>query len=204
MYKCEQINTKGSNKKNKAEEMFDKYCEILPEDAYEVCIEVRKDLKGDSFEDFSMACNFLLGLNYRENDVPYEEIKSLKEEANNKVREILGTELSDLYDNIVSVSKQELWLGDELYTLYGYSVVPAYVQNCLVSAICVYCMMKYINTNYTVLKMAKYIYHPNVSWKVSDVEEECNILREIAKYLYNKDIDGAYNLIKDKKEIQEV
>lgn len=190
MYKC------GNVIKNKSEEMFNKYCYELPDNAEDVFDVVSKALKTGDFEDFSMACNFLDMLDYKSNDIPYEKKSLLKREANERAREILGVDLSSLYDRIVKVSKQELYCGDELYKLFGYGTVPAYVQDCIVSTIVVYHMLHESVNLVNVFDLADMIYHPFVVWENEDVKFVCSVFRNIALALYEKDIDKAYDIYK--------
>lgn len=191
MYKCSNV------VKNINEEMFNKYCYELPDNDEDVCKSVSKALKTGDFEDFSMACNFLEMLDYKSNDIPYEKKSLLKREANARVREILGVDLSGLYDRIVKVSKQELYCGDELYKLFGYSVVPDYVQDCIVSTIVVYHMLQGSVNLVNVFTLADMIYHPFVFWENEDAKFVCSVLRNIAYALYEKDIDKAYDIYKE-------
>lgn len=196
MYKCSNV------VKNKSEEMFNKYCYELPDNVEDVCKSVSKALKTGDFEDFSMACNFLEMLNYKSNDIPYKKKSLLVREANVRAREILGADLSGLYDRIVKVSNQELYLGDELYKLFGYSVVPDYVQDCIVSTIVVYHMLQESINPVNVFTLVDMIYRPFVFWENKDVKFVCSVLRNITYALYEKDIDKAYDIYKEniKKE----
>lgn len=174
--------------------MFNKYCYELPDNAEDVCKSVSKALKTGDFEDFSMACNFLEMLDYKSNDIPYEKKSLLVREANVRAREILGADLSGLYDRIVKVSNQELYLGDELYKLFGYREVPAYVQDCIVSTIVVYHMLQESVNLVNVFTLAGMIYHPFVFWENKDVKFVCSVFRNIAYALYEKDIDKAHDI----------
>lgn len=174
--------------------MFNKYCYELPDNAEDVCKSVSKALKTGDFEDFSMACNFLEMLDYKSNDIPYERKSLLVREANVRAREILGADLSGLYDRIVKVSNQELYLGDELYKLFGYREVPTYVQDCIVSTIVVYHMLQESVNLVNVFTLAGMIYHPFVFWENKDVKFVCSVFRNIAYALYERDIDKAYDI----------
>lgn len=191
MYKC------GNVVKNKSDEMFNKYCYELPDNAEDVCDVVIKALKKGDFKDFSMACNFLEMLDYKSNDIPYEKKSLLVREANERARDILGADLANLYDKIVKVSNQELYCGDELYKLFGYMTVPAYVQDCIVSAIVVYYMLQGSVNLVNVFDLADMIYHPFVVWENEDVKFVCSVFRNIAHALYEKDIDKAYDIYKE-------
>lgn len=191
MYKC------GNVVKNKSEEMFNKYCYELPDNAEDVFEVVSKALKTGDFEDFSMACNFLEMLDYKSNDIPYKKKRLLVREANERARDILGADLANLYDKIVKVSNQELYCGDELYKLFGYMTVPAYVQDCIVSAIVVYYMLQGSVNLVNIFTLADMIYHPFVVWENEDVKFVCSVFRNIAHALYEKDIDKAYDIYKE-------
>lgn len=192
MYKC------GNVVKNKSEEMFNKYCYELPDNAEAVFKVVSEALKTGDFEDFSMACNFLEMLDYKSNDIPYEKKSLLEREANERARDILGADLANLYDKIVKVSNQELYCGDELYKLFGYMTVPAYVENCIVGAIFVYHTIQEGVTFDNVFALSKMVHHPFVVWeKDEDTKFVWSVLRDIACAIYEKDIDKAYTIYKE-------
>lgn len=161
---------------------------------------VSKALKTGDFEDFSMACNFLEMLDYKSNDIPYEKKSLLEREANERARDILGADLANLYDKIVKVSNQELYCGDELYKLFGYMTVPAYVQDCIVSTIVVYHMLHESVNLVNVFDLADMIYHPFVVWENEDVKFVWSVLRDIACAIYEKDIAKAYTIQKKFKK----
>lgn len=195
-----------------------KYNDYTAEDWYNICIErkmreeftsrygdslneVERLLNGNNFEDFCLACNYL------NNSYGVDTLQNrtrLIDMANAKVRERIGSSIAKLYDDIVSRSNQELWLGDELYKLFSYGIPPYYVMECIKSALYINeCMTNGVNTIQDCINIANYVYHPpyheiyhadfELDFKARNIirERECKAWNKIAEFLFNGDATSA-------------
>lgn len=160
---------------------------------------IERFLKEDNLYMFRQACNALYLASYI-GEHSYEIINRLRKIANTIVRNRFGDQLSSIYDLVVKETKEELWSGDQLYTLYSFDIIPYYVMRCLKGALKVTNDMSEPVTDVNkLISIAKTIQHPPY-WaiikgsKESDPDERA-AWNCVAEYLFNGNFKKAYDYI---------
>lgn len=168
---------------------------------------IKSLLEDTDLDKFRLACNYLTVCGYK-SDVPIvlrDQIE-LRKIANKQIRQRMPKDFVDLYDYIVTKSKQKLWGGDELYKLFAYECIPYYVRSCLKSAMSVSALMKQgVNTVDEIMLVSSLIQHP-LYWELFDCPynaPKCEIERIqlldrnawglIGKYLMEGKVADAFN-----------
>ena len=103
---------------------------------------------------------------YTYDECDTDERNEVRDALNNKVNQLLGDELTNLFNQLVKSQRHELWCGDERFRMLDMDEPPYYVRSVLKSMI--YLKFEYLGKELTVdnIKEASNLYEHSIHWEL--------------------------------------